>query len=77
VHGSEDSLVPLTHKDAPLNGSLDIHNKADELYIPNTLKIYQVIHMSCKNILTRFLKALKLKPAGWKPPSLPPIIYMG
>lgn len=41
VHGSKDGLVPLTHKNAPLNGSLDIKNKADELHIPNTLKIYE------------------------------------
>jgi len=41
VHGSKDSLVPITHKSAPLNGSLDIHNAADKLGIPNTLKIYE------------------------------------
>lgn len=41
VHGSRDGLVPITHKDAPLNGSLDIKNKANELQIPNTLKIYE------------------------------------
>ena len=41
VHGSKDSLVPITHKSAPLNGSLDIHNAADQLHIPNTLKIYE------------------------------------
>jgi acetyl esterase/lipase len=40
VHGDQDGLVPITHKSAPLYGSLDIHNKADELHIPNTLKIY-------------------------------------
>jgi poly(3-hydroxybutyrate) depolymerase len=40
VHGSKDGLVPITHKNAPLYGSLDIHHKADELHIPNTLKIY-------------------------------------
>lgn len=41
VHGSEDGLVPITHKDAPLHGSLDIQRRADELHIPNTLKIYE------------------------------------
>jgi acetyl esterase/lipase len=41
VHGSKDGLVPITHKTAPLHGSLDIKNKADELHIPNTLKIYE------------------------------------
>lgn len=40
VHGSRDGLVPLTHKDAPLYGSLSIHQKADSLQIPNDLKIY-------------------------------------
>lgn len=41
VHGSEDGLVPITHKNSSLYGSLDIHNKADALHIPNTLKIYK------------------------------------
>lgn len=41
VHGSKDGLVPITHKSAPLHGSLDIKSKADELHIPNTLKIYE------------------------------------
>lgn len=41
VHGSEDGLVPITHKDAPLHGSLDIHQKADLLHIPNTLNVYE------------------------------------
>ena len=41
VHGSKDGLVPITHKGAPLNGSLGIKNKADELHIPNTLKVYE------------------------------------
>lgn len=40
VHGSEDGLVPITHKEAPLHGSLDIQRRADELHIPNTLKIF-------------------------------------
>jgi predicted esterase len=41
IHGSEDGLVPITHKDAPLHGSLDIQRKAEELHIPNTLKVYE------------------------------------
>ncbi|GAB3915081.1 alpha/beta hydrolase [Mucilaginibacter boryungensis] len=41
VHGSEDGLVPITHKNSSLYGSLDIHNKADALHIPNTLKVYK------------------------------------
>lgn len=41
VHGSKDGLVPLTHKDAPLYGSLAIHEKADELKIRNDLKIFE------------------------------------
>jgi len=41
VHGSRDGLVPITHKDAPLHGSLDIYNRAQQLHIPNTLNIYE------------------------------------
>ncbi|MDB5286295.1 MAG: hypothetical protein JWR05_1244 [Mucilaginibacter sp.] len=41
VHGSKDGIMPLTHKDAPLYGSLAIHEKADELKIPNDLKIFE------------------------------------
>ncbi|MBD1391668.1 alpha/beta hydrolase [Mucilaginibacter glaciei] len=41
VHGSEDRLVPLTHKDNPLYGSLSIHQKADELKIPNSFKLFK------------------------------------
>lgn len=41
VHGSNDGIVPLTHKKAPLYGSLSIHEKADELKTPNGLKIFE------------------------------------
>ena len=41
VHGSKDDLIPLTHKDAPLYGSLAIHERADELKIVNDLKIFE------------------------------------
>jgi acetyl esterase/lipase len=41
VHGSKDGIVPLTHKDAPLYGSLAIHEKADELKIPNGFKLFE------------------------------------
>jgi predicted peptidase len=64
VHGSEDGLVPLTHKDAPLNGSLDIHNKADELYIPNTLKIYQGYSHELQKHFNPFFEGSKAK-ARW------------
>jgi len=40
VHGSKDGIVPLTHKDAPLYGSLAIHEKADALNIPNGFKLF-------------------------------------
>jgi predicted esterase len=38
--GSNDSLVPPTHKSAPLYGGEDIHAKADSLHIPNKLKVF-------------------------------------
>ncbi|WP_374951555.1 alpha/beta hydrolase [Mucilaginibacter sp.] len=41
VHGSKDGIVPLTHKDAPLYGSVSIHEKADDLKIPNDFKLFE------------------------------------
>lgn len=40
ILGNKDSIVPPTHKSAPLHGGVDIHTMADELKIPNTLKIF-------------------------------------
>ena len=40
VLGSKDSLVPPTHKSAPLYGGIDIHYEANKLGIPNDLKIF-------------------------------------
>jgi len=40
VHGSEDKIMPLTHRSAPLYGSLSIHQKADSLKIPNDFKVF-------------------------------------
>jgi len=41
VYGSTDNIVPPTHKDAPLYGAEDIHQKADKLSIPNKLKVFE------------------------------------
>jgi acetyl esterase/lipase len=41
VHGSSDGIMPLTHKDTSLYGSLDIHDRADELKIPNGFKLFE------------------------------------
>ena len=41
VLGSNDSLVPPRHKSAPLYGGEDIHDKADALGIPNSLKVFE------------------------------------
>jgi poly(3-hydroxybutyrate) depolymerase len=41
ILGSEDGLVPPTHKSAPLFGGIDIHAEADALKIPNRLKIFK------------------------------------
>jgi len=38
--GSKDSLVPPTHKSAPLYGSVDIQSEANKLGIPNEIKIF-------------------------------------
>ncbi len=64
VHGSRDGLVPLTHKSAPLYGSLDIHNKADALHIPNTLKIYEGFSHELQRHFNPFLEGSKAK-ARW------------
>jgi dienelactone hydrolase len=40
VLGSNDGIVPPTHKTAPLYGGVDIHEKADALHISNQLKIF-------------------------------------
>jgi len=39
--GSEDNIVPPTHKSAPLFGGKDIHERADELGIPNDLAVFK------------------------------------
>ncbi|SDS58785.1 Acetyl esterase/lipase [Mucilaginibacter mallensis] len=41
VLGSNDGVVPPTHKSAPLYGGEDIHAKADSLGIPNELKVFE------------------------------------
>lgn len=40
VHGTNDPIVPYTHKGFPLYGGGDIHRIADLLGIPNRLKAY-------------------------------------
>ena len=40
VLGSNDGIVPPTHKSAPLYGGIDINEKADKLGIPNKLKVF-------------------------------------
>ncbi len=40
VLGSNDNIVPPTHKSAPLYGGVDIHKQADILGIPNQLKVF-------------------------------------
>ena len=61
VHGSEDGLVPITHKEAPLHGSLDILHKADELHIPNTLKIYEGFSHELQRHFNPFFEGSKAK----------------
>ena len=41
VYGSTDSIVAPTHKDPPLHGGADIHNKASALNIPNDVKVFE------------------------------------
>ncbi len=41
VLGSNDGVVPPTHKSAPLYGGEDIHKQAEALGIPNKLKVYE------------------------------------
>lgn len=41
VLGSNDSVVPPTHKSAPLYGGKDIHQAADQFSLPNDLKVFE------------------------------------
>ncbi len=41
AHGSNDRLIRMGHKDSSLYGSADIHAMADQLKIPNRLKIFE------------------------------------
>ena len=40
VYGSTDGILSPTHKSAPLYGGQSVHEKADALQIPNTLKVF-------------------------------------
>ena len=40
VLGSNDGIVPPTHKSAPLYGGIAIHEQADKFGIPNGLKVF-------------------------------------
>ncbi len=39
--GSNDPIVPPAHKNTPLFGGKDIHQRADSLGIPNDLKVFE------------------------------------
>ena len=39
--GSKDPIVPPAHKNTPLFGGEDIHQRADSLEIPNDLKVFE------------------------------------
>lgn len=41
VYGSTDSIVAPTHKEPPLYGGADIHEKATALGIPNDVKVFE------------------------------------
>ncbi|ASU35254.1 alpha/beta hydrolase [Mucilaginibacter xinganensis] len=41
IYGSNDGTVSPTHKDAPLYGGADVHDKAVALGIPNDRKIFE------------------------------------
>jgi acetyl esterase/lipase len=41
VHGARDQVVSITTKDSLFFGSMSIHQRADELGIPNAIKIYE------------------------------------
>jgi predicted esterase len=40
ILGSKDGIVPPRHKSAALYGGIAIHEKANELHIPNELKVF-------------------------------------
>lgn len=41
VHGSEDRIIPISNKDVVFFGSRSIHEKADSLNLPNSIKVYE------------------------------------
>ncbi|SFQ52510.1 alpha/beta hydrolase [Parafilimonas terrae] len=41
VHGSKDRIVPVNNKGVVFFGSQSIHEKADSLHIPNSIKVYE------------------------------------
>jgi acetyl esterase/lipase len=65
VLGSNDHIMPPTHSTAPLHGGEDIHQKADELGIPNILKVYDGYGHELQKHFNPFLQGGKNTEKRW------------
>lgn len=65
VLGSKDSIVPPTHKDAPLHGGEDIHDKATALGIPNKLRMFDGYSHELERHFNPFFGASKGTQERW------------
>ena len=61
VHGRKDKTVPIGHQENSFFGSLNIHEKADSLHIPNDIKIYEDYAHELKKHFNPFLTGSKTK----------------
>ena len=65
VHGTEDNIVSIDHKDTSFFGSLAIHKTADSLHIPNSLKSYQGYSHELQKHFNPFFEADKATQKRW------------
>lgn len=65
VLGSTDNVVPPTHKSAPLFGGKDIHQRADELGIPNDLDVFEGYSHELQKHFNPFFSGGKGTQARW------------
>ncbi len=65
VLGSNDGVVPPTHKSAPLHGGKDIHDKADQLGLPNDLKVFEGYSHELQKHFNPFFSGGKATQGRW------------
>lgn len=65
VLGSKDSVIPPTHKSAPLYGGVDIHNEADRIGLPNELKVFEGYSHELQKHFNPFFSGSKATQERW------------